>query len=57
LFSAEAFDAATLTVGIATVAAGTLTLFMCHGECLKIWSNAEWDGKQLQSFQDLARPS
>ena len=30
-FAAETFDAAALTVRIATVAAGALTFFMCHG--------------------------
>src|SRR4051812_11130456 len=29
--AAETLDAAALTVGIATVAAGALTFFMCHG--------------------------
>ena len=31
LLAAEAFDAAALAIGIAAVAAGTLTFFMCHG--------------------------
>src|SRR3954471_7153995 len=30
-FAAETLHAAALTVGIATVAAGALTFFMCHG--------------------------
>src|SRR5688572_7040435 len=46
LLAAETLDAAALTVGVATVAAGTLTLLMCHGGLKSCWDtepeNTAW---------------
>jgi hypothetical protein len=50
-FPAKPFYAASLGVRIATVAAGTLTLLMCHGDYL----TSRWGAEKPLFLQGIAR--